>query len=104
LDNFEVVIENTAEKDLVGILNYIFGTLLEPESARRVYASLKTQISSLEQFPYRYPTISEEPYATMNVRKIPVENYLTFYIVDDERKKVHVFRILHNRREWQHML
>ena len=27
-----------------------------------------------------------------------------FYIVDENEKTVHIFRILYNRREWQYLL
>ena len=54
--------------------------------------------------PFRYAVVNEEPYRSMGVRRIPVENYTVFYIVDENAKTVHIFRILYNRREWQYLL
>lgn len=101
---YNVIIESSAEKDLYGILTYISETLLEPAVAKRIYLSIKEQILSLSSMPMRYALINEEPYRSMGIRKIPVENYIAFYIVDESCKTVHVFRILYNRREWHNLI
>lgn len=101
---YNVIIESSAEKDLYGILTYISETLLEPAFAKRIYLSINKQILSLSSMPLRYALIDEEPYRSMGIRKIPVENYIAFYIVDESRKTVHVFRILYNRREWRNII
>ncbi len=101
---YKVVIEQTAESDLLGILTYISETLKEPEIAKRIYFSIKKEVMTLGQMPYRHAVVQEEPYATIGVRRFPVENYTAFYVVDEEGKTVHIFRILYNRREWQNIL
>lgn len=101
---YNVIIESSAEKDLYGILTYISETLLEPAVAKRIYLSIKEQILSLSFMPLRYALIDEEPYRSMGIQKIPVENYIAFYIVDESHKTVHVFRILYNRREWHNLI
>jgi len=104
LTEYKIVIEETAENDLVGILSYISDTLHEPNTAMKIYASIKKEILTLNQMPLRYALVNEEPYRSMGVRRIPVENYTAFYVVDENEKTVHIFRILYNRREWQYLL
>jgi toxin ParE1/3/4 len=104
LTEYKIVIEETAENDLIGILNYISGTLHEPNIAIRIYGSIKKEILSLNKMPNRYAVVNEEPYRSMGVRRIPVENYTAFYIVDEKQNMVHIFRILYNRREWKYLL
>lgn len=104
MEEFKVIIEQTAEKDLISILSYISDTLKEPANAKRIYLSIKEQVLSLNILPFRYALISEKPYTQMGIRKIPVENYTAFYFVDDKNKTVHVFRILYNRREWKNLI
>lgn len=101
---YSVIVDSTAEKDLYGIVTYISETLLEPSIAQRIYFSIKQQVLSLSSMPLRYALIDEEPYRSMGVRKIPIENYTAFYIVDEAHLTVHVFRILYNRREWRHLV
>lgn len=104
MTEYKIVIEKTAEKDLVGILSYISYTLHEPNIAIKVYSTIKKEILSLNKMPFRHAVISEEPYNSMGVRKIPVENYVAFYVVDENEKTVHIFRVLYKRREWQNLL
>lgn len=104
MTEYKIVIEETAENDLVGILSYISDTLHEPNIAMKIYGSIKREILTLNKMPFRYAVVNEEPYRSMSVRRIPVENYTAFYIVDENEKTVHIFRILYNRREWQYLL
>ena len=104
MTEYKIVIEETAENDLVGILSYISDTLHEPGIAMKIYGSIKKEVLTLNKMPFRYAVVNEEPYRSMGVRRIPVENYTAFYVVDEEGKTVHIFRILYNRREWQYLL
>ncbi len=104
MTEYKIVIEETAENDLIGILNYISDTLHEPNIALRIYGSIKKEILSLNKMPNRYAVVNEEPYRSMGVRRIPVENYTAFYIVDESQNVLHIFRILYNRREWKYLL
>ncbi len=104
MTEYKIVIEETAENDLIGILSYISDTLHELNSAIRIYSSIKKEILTLNKMPFRYDIVKEEPYRSIGVRKIPIENYTAFYVIDDNEKIVHIFRILYNRREWQYLL
>lgn len=104
MTEYKIVIEQTAENDLVGILSYISDTLHEPSIAMKIYGLIKKEILTLNRMPFRFEVVNEEPYRSMGVRRIPVENYTAFYIVDENENTVHIFRILYNRREWQYLL
>ncbi len=104
MTEYKIVIEEAAENDLISILNYISDTLHEPNIAIRIYGSIKKEILSLNKMPNRYAVVNEEHYRSMGVRRIPVENYTAFYIVDENQNVVHIFRILYNRREWKYLL
>ena len=101
---YEVILETTAILDLYGILDYITDILKAPQSARRVFLSIEAQVMSLDHMPMRHNVVKEEPYASLGVRLMPVENYNAFYIVDEQAHEVHVIRILYKRREWQNLL
>ena len=103
-DEYEVILETTAVLDLYGILDYITNVLKAPEAARRVFLSIEEKVMSLDFMPARHNLVREEPYASLGVRIMPVENYNAFYIVDEPKQEVHVLRILYNRREWQNLL
>ncbi len=102
--DYKVVIGESAEKDLISIFSYICDTLLEPATAKRIFLSIKERILSLSKMPERHQIVLEEPYASLGIRKLPVENYTVFYLVNKASHEVHVIRILYNRREWQNLL
>ncbi len=101
---YKVIIELPAQRDLQGLLRYITDSLKEPVIAKRIYTSIKEQILTLNQMPLRHSVVQQQPYAAMGVRKLLVENYIAFYILDEEKCEVHILRILYNRREWQSIL
>jgi len=104
LTKYEVIIELPAQRDLHAILRYIRDILKEPDIAKRIYTSIKEQILTLKQLPLRHNIVQEQSYSVMGVRKLFVENYIVFYIVDEDKREVHILRILYNRREWQTLL
>ncbi len=99
MTEYKVIIELPAQRDLHDLLRYITDTLKEPVIARRIYTSIKEQILTLSQILLRHSVVQEQPYAAMGVRKLLVENYFVFYIIDEEKCEVHVLRILYNCRE-----
>jgi toxin ParE1/3/4 len=101
---FRVIIETTAISDLRDILRYITETLKAPQTAQQIYISLKGQILTLDHMAFRYPLVNYETFAARGLRKMPVENYLVFYVADKAKKEVHILRVLHNRREWRNLL
>ena len=104
LEDFKVVIEDAAEKDLVSILTYIAETLHEPAAAQRIYLSIRDAISELDHRPFRFQVVDDEKFAPLGLRKLFVENYTAFYVIDESTHEVHILRILYNRREWQNLM
>ncbi len=104
MTEYKIEIENAAERDMYGIFSYITETLKEPASALRIYKSIKEQIGKLSTMPARNRVVDDQPYASIGVRRLFVENYVVFYVIDEMVLTVHVIRVLYNRREWQSIL
>ncbi len=101
---YKIYIERSAQRDMQGILRYITQTLKAPQAARRIYSSIRAEILSLYRSPARYGIVNAEPYASMGIRKMPVENYTVFYLIDESECSVRVLRVLYNRRDWEKLL
>lgn len=101
---YNVVIEPKAQDDLFSIVDYISQILHEPVVAANIYRTIKEHTSLLSDMPKRHKLIDIEPYCTMGVRTLLVKNYTVYYIVDDDKRTVHIIRVLYNRREWQDIL
>ncbi|QGU00417.1 hypothetical protein SYNTR_1823 [Candidatus Syntrophocurvum alkaliphilum] len=101
---YDIQITKPAESDLLEIIWYISKELLEPETAQRVISRISNAIISLGSMQFRHALVSHELLAQKGIRKIVVNNYIVFYIVDEESKIVTIIRVLYNRRDWQNFL
>jgi Plasmid stabilisation system protein. len=104
LTEYKIEIEDAAERDMYDIFSYITQTLKEPALALRIYKSIKEQIGKLTTMPARNRVVDDQPYASIGVRRLFVENYIVFYVIDETILTVYVIRVLYNRREWQSIL
>ena len=101
---YNVIVQESAEIDLDGIVDYIANGLHERRIALNLYRKLNENLFSLKTMPCRCAIISEEPYKQMKLRRLIVDNYSIFYIVDEEMLTVHILRILYNHRDWQNII
>lgn len=96
--NYEVEISEQADTDLRGIYEYIAFTLLAPENASGQIDRLEEIILSLEQYPMRHRAYEKEPWHSRGLRVLPVDNYVVFYIPNEEMAVVTVIRVLYGGR------
>ena len=84
--NYEVRLTTQAENDLRGIFEYIAFDLQSVQNAAGQLARLEQSIASLDQMPERFRVYENEPWRSRNLRIMPVDNYLVFYIPDHEEQ------------------
>lgn len=96
---YEVVTTAQAVADLRAIFEYIAYELLAGENAIKQLDRLEEAILSLDEMPERYQLYDKEPWRERNLRIMPVDNYLVFYIPQEEDKTVTVIRVMYGRRD-----
>ena len=96
---YEVKLTPQALGQIVETVQYISKTLLEPEIARKWADTLQREIRKLDSMPSRHPLTEEEPWRTKGIRKMPVKNFLVYYLVDEEKKTVWVTAVIYGRRD-----
>lgn len=101
---YEVVISNEAEKDLRGIYEYIAFDLLSPENASGQLKRLEDSIMGLGKMPNRFRAYESEPWHSRGLRQLPVDNYVVFYISDEETQVVNVVRVMYSGRDIDNVL
>ncbi|MCL2163558.1 MAG: type II toxin-antitoxin system RelE/ParE family toxin [Oscillospiraceae bacterium] len=95
---YEVEITGQAQLDMKDVYKYISDTLLEPVIAEKQYTRIEKAIYSLDNMPERFRRFEKEPWRSCNLRIMPVDNYLVFYIVDNKNRIVTVTRIMYGAR------
>lgn len=96
---FKIEFAKLAENDLRNIFEYIAFTLLEPETATKTLERIENNILSLSELPNRFKVYENEPWNKRNLRQMPVDNFIVFYISTVEDETVTIIRILYGGRD-----
>lgn len=94
-----IVYTDRAKHDLRNIYEYIAHNLLVPETAAGQTKRIMKEIRTLEEMPMRYRLYDEEPWHNQGLRFFPVDNYLVFYLPDEQKNTVRIVRIMYSGRD-----
>lgn len=83
-------------RDLQEIQHYIAVELRENTVAKKQIARIKKAISTLRTLPKRYGCVEWEPWSSMGMRRMPVDNYIVYYMVKEN--VVQITRIFYGGR------
>ena len=98
-DSYSVVYSPEALNDLKDIYAYIAQDLLAPDTALNQVNRIRKEIRSLDFMPSRYALVDWEPWKSMGMRKVPVDNFVVFYTVDSNSMTVVIIRIVYGGRD-----
>ena len=97
--SYKVTLTPEAKHDLREIYRYI-AVELQPElNANNQLNRLEENILKLDEMPERFRVCDREPWRSRNLRVMPVDNYLVFYIPDHRVKTVTVLRVMYGGRD-----
>jgi len=103
-DTYSVAYSPEALEDLKEIYSYIAFTLKEPNTAEGQLNRIRKEVRSLGFMPSRYALVDWEPWKSIGVHRIPVDNFAVFYIVDDDRHEVNVIRVFYGGRDVKNII
>ena len=99
MENYLVNYSDEALQDLRDIYDYISITLKESQTADAKIKRICNEIRTLNIFPRRYKAVEWEPWSKCEMRQMPVDNFIIFYVVDDASGCVSIVRILYGKRD-----
>ncbi len=82
---YEIETTDAAISDMEGIYEYIAINLASPDTALNQYNRIAEAITSLCNFPERFPIFDIEPEKSRKIRHMTVDNYSVCYVVDEDR-------------------
>lgn len=94
----------SARQDMVEIIRYISHELCSPVAADKLSLEFIEAADRLQLFPYANTAYIPIKPLKHEYRKLPVQNYLMFYWVDEERKRVTIARVIYARRDYEKLL
>ena len=101
---YEVIILPEAQDDIRSIVFYIASELHAVSAALDLEGKFRQSIQSLCEMPDRFQTVDEEPWHSVNVRRMVVDNYYVYYWVLKSEPKVEVLTVVYiGRDQREHM-
>jgi len=97
---YEIHITGTADADLNSAVDYIDHILLNPQAADRLLIEAERAIADLAAFPEKNALVEDPVLNSWGIRFVSVNNYLAFYVISEEEKRVNIVRFLHSKQNW----
>lgn len=96
---YEVRLTFHAMAQVQEAVSYISKCLLEPEIAQRWADFLEKELASLDTMPARFPLIDEEPWHARGIHRMPVKNFVVYYLINEVEKTVWITAVTYGRRD-----
>ena len=93
-----------ASEDLEQIYIYISQKMFAEIAANNLLEKIESSVMRLESFPYSCSYVSDDALKSKGYRKLIVDNYIVFYLVNETDKQVIIMRILYGAQIYQDLL
>jgi plasmid stabilization system protein ParE len=93
-----------AKQDMEDIARYISRELANPVAAERLASEMIEAADSLTTFPYVNPAYYPIRPMNQEYRRLLVQNYIMFYLVDESWKLITIARVIYARRDYGKLL
>ena len=98
--SYTVHFTENAARDLDEAADYIDHVLYNPSAADHLLKTLEEQIAHLADYPQGHSVVDDPFLKAQGIRFVVVNHYMAFYVIDNERKIVHIIRFLYGKRDW----
>jgi plasmid stabilization system protein ParE len=78
--------------------------LQAPKAADNLIIEILEKLKKIKDNPKIRPLVRDEYLADLGYRLINVKNYMIFYIIDDDNKRINIIRFLYGKRDWINIL
>ena len=101
--SYNIHITRTAEQD-ISEADYIEFSLRNPIAADDLLDEIEAQINALADFPEQFELADDPVLKSWGIRFTTVKTYLAFYVIDEEKRIMHMIRFLYGKRDWMPIL
>jgi toxin ParE1/3/4 len=101
---FKLLITELAHQDLDDIVSYISVQLGNVGAAARLLDDLDQCYSHLRENPQMFELCRDHHLAASGYRKVPINNYVLIYKVDNNKSTVTILRIFYGGRDYPNII
>lgn len=73
-------------------------------TAKRQTGRIRRDIKDLNLFPDKFPVVEWTPWNDLNIRKMPVDNFIMYYRVVHEDQSVEIVRIFYGGQDIENIV
>lgn len=103
-DSYKVIYSPEALDDIRNIYSYIAFDLKVPDTAQGQVDRIRKEIRSLDFMPLRYAIVDWEPWRSMEMHKVLVDNFVIYYTVSTKSLTVTVIRIFYGGQDAENIV
>ena len=101
---FKIIMQNSAQKDILTIYNYISIVLGNTAASNKLMQKIKDRFNEIATYPKSAPLLINEYVKNKNIRKLIIDNYIAFYEINEQKNEIIVLRILHCTTNYINMI
>ena len=102
--SYMINITKAAERDIMRAADYIEFNLKNPSAADHLLDETTEKINTLTEMPQKFRLVDDPVLASWGIRYVIVNNYLAFYMIDEEKQMVIIVRFLFHKSNWNAIL
>ena len=102
--SYTVVLTDTAKQDIREIAIWVAEQSKDIEIAKRFVKELRDECKKLNAFPGIGSIPNDRMLKSLGYRFVVYNDYLVFYLVDEEHKIVNVLAILNSKRDYMRVM
>ena len=95
---YKVQITKYALAQMEEIRDYIVNELHAPQAAYSLILEMKNKVASLSSMPERYQPVDSKKWREQGIRKIIVKNFIMYYWIDEEQRKIYITAVVYGKR------
>ena len=103
-NNYSLKFTPKAYDDLDEIYSYISEKLFDEQAADNLMDRIEHNILRLKSFPYSCSFVTEETLKAKGYRKLIINNYIAFYMVNEVEHQVIIMRVLYGAQNYEGIL
>lgn len=103
-NSYSLKLTPKAGEDLDEIYRYITEELYAEQAAANLLEKIEASIMRLKEFPFSCNYVADEYLKKKGYRKLIIDSYIAFYLVNEEEKQVIVMRVLYGRQKYESLL
>ena len=93
-----------AADDLDEIFDYIAVRLFAETAAELLMDKIEDAFTKLKDYPFSGSYVFDEPLKSRGYRKLIIDNYIAFYLIDEFEKLVVIMRVLYGASNYINIL